>query len=160
MISGKYPATITVDELSANFRRAIKRARGGARFKKYGALFIGWDWDGLSEGSDRELNFTTKSQELEALFRDKYGYETLRITLAAMKTERDRLYRCQSAAGQLYRESREFLRSFDDQESCLIVVHRGQSKVIKKGPKVIVSDGFDEWDFQHGNRDGTELRLR
>jgi hypothetical protein len=140
MISGKRPATINVTELSANFSRAIKRARGSARFEKYGVLFIGWDWDGMNETGDQELNFTPKSQELEALFREKYGYETLRITLTAMRTEKDARFRRQSASNQLYKESREFLRRFDDGESCLIIVYRGHGKVVKKGFRLVESD--------------------
>ena len=160
MISGKRPATITVDELSANFKLATKRARGGVRFKKYGVLFIGWDWDGMNAEGDQELDFTTRSEELEALLRDEYGYETMRITLAAMRTEKDTRYRCNEASNQLYKESREFLRRFDDEESCLIIVYRGKGKVVRKPYRVVDPDGFDEWYWQHGNRDETELHLR
>jgi len=162
VISGKRPATIDVEVLSRRLRGAIKRSKGGPRFKKYGVMFLGWDYDGYSKKGNKKLNFQTISEELEALLRDQYGYETLRIILKADQSESDTRYRNDNAGGQYYRESRDFVRKFDDPESCLIIVYRGHGAVIRteyEKDNELNPNLTDKWYLEYGNPDGTSLYL-
>jgi len=162
VISGKRPATIEVDELARRFRGAIKRAKGGPKFKSYGVIFLGWDYDGMNEKGTRELDFMIISKELEALFRDTYGYETLRITLKADKDEPDTRFRNNNASNQYYTESRAFVEKFNDPDCCLLIVYRGHGAII---PTVYTTgmesdpNYTDKWYLEYGNPDGTELYL-